>query len=328
PQKEKERARKEKIKLAEQANKEARQEHLKIRQEEVEDLNTELTIKINELQDILEKTFEIDDTISFDILRINEDFPALELPEDLKKEPVITTKEEFLSKIQEPSSMEKLIPGWEKRHQIYVEEQLKRFKEYEEKIESFLNERNKKISVLQQEYLRERESFEKKKQQRNQEVIELENAYKNREPDALSSYCTMVLERSEYPEGFPQEFRVAYLPDPKELVVEYELPRKDIIPSVIEYKYTKTKDIVEGKPRKQSEIKDLYEDVIAAICLRTIHELFESDQGNNIDVVVFNAFVNEIDPATGKDTRPCIISVTTTEDNCVEMNLAKIDKKA
>ncbi len=327
-QKEKERARKEKIKLAEQANKEARQEHLKIRQEEVEDLNTELTIKINELQDILEKTFEIDDTISFDILRINEDFPALELPEDLKKEPVITTKEEFLSKIQEPSSMEKLIPGWEKRHQIYVEEQLKRFKEYEEKIESFLNERNKKISVLQQEYLRERESFEKKKQQRNQEVIELENAYKNREPDALSSYCTMVLERSEYPEGFPQEFRVAYLPDPKELVVEYELPRKDIIPSVIEYKYTKTKDIVEGKPRKQSEIKDLYQDVISAICLRTIHELFESDQGNNIDVVVFNGFVNEIDPATGKDTRPCIISVRTTKDKFLEINLAKIDKKA
>ncbi|MBL8098908.1 MAG: restriction endonuclease [Anaerolineales bacterium] len=326
--KEKERARKEKIKSAEQANKEARQEHLKIRQEEADDLNIELTVKIKELQGILEETFEVDDTISFDILRINEDFPDFELPEDLKKEPVITTKEEFLSKIQEPSSMEKLIPGWEKRHQLYIEEQLKRFNEYEEKIKVFLEERNKKISTLQQEYSKERESFEKRKQQRNQEVIELENAYTNREPDALSSYCTMVLERSEYPEGFPQEFRVAFLPDPKELVVEYELPSKGIIPSVIEYKYTKTKDIVEGKPRKQSEIKDLYQDVISAVCLRTIHELFESDQGNNIDVIVFNGFVNEIDPATGKDIRPCIISVRTTKDKFLEINLAKIDKKA
>jgi restriction system protein len=31
----------------------------------------------------------------------------------------------------------------------------------------------------------------------------------------------MVLEQSEYPEGFPQNFRLAYVPDAKEMVIEY-----------------------------------------------------------------------------------------------------------
>ncbi len=62
--------------------------------------------------------------------------------------------------------------------------------------------------------------------------------------------------------------------------------------------------------------------------MRTIHELFEADQGNHLDVVVFNGFVNEVDPATGKDIRPCLISIRTTREKFLEINLAKVDKRA
>jgi restriction system protein len=119
----------------------------------------------------------------------------------------------------------------------------------------------------------------------------------------------------------------SYVPEPKELVVEYELPTKDIVPAISEYRYVKTRDSIDEKPRKQAEIKSVYEEVVAAICLRTVHELIEADQGDHLQVVAFNGFVAAVEPATGKDIRPCLISIRTTKEKFLEINLARIDKK-
>ena len=137
----------------------------------------------------------------------------------------------------------------------------------------------------------------------------------------------MVLERSEYPEGFPQNFRLAYVPESKELVIEYELPDTSVIPDVVEYKYIKTKDAIESNLRKAAEIKESYQDIVASVALRTLHEVLEADQGHHLEVVVFNGFVQAIDAATGKDIRPCLVSVRTTRKQFEEINLARIDKR-
>lgn len=78
----------------------------------------------------------------------------------------------------------------------------------------------------------------------------------------------MVLERSSYPEGFPQNFSVAYVSASKQLVIEYELPTPDGVPEIAEYRYNKTRDTIEGKPRKRIEIKSLHADVVAAVVKR------------------------------------------------------------
>jgi len=137
----------------------------------------------------------------------------------------------------------------------------------------------------------------------------------------------MVLERSEYPEGFSKDFRMAYSKESKEMVIEYELPWIDIIPAISEFSYNKTKDSVIGKPRKLNEIKKLYLDVLSAITIRTIHEVFEADQGNYLEIVTFNGFVTTSDPATGKDVHPCLISVRSTKENFNDLDLRRIDKQ-
>jgi restriction system protein len=138
----------------------------------------------------------------------------------------------------------------------------------------------------------------------------------------------MVLERSRYPDGFPQEFRVGFVPEPKELVIDYELPTGKVIPSVLEYRYVKSKDVIEEKARKASELKDLYQDLVAAAALRVIHEVLESDQANMIAVVVFNGFVRTVDPATGKDIKPYLISVRVTKTRFEELDLTRIGKRS
>jgi restriction system protein len=318
----------ESVRLKAQADKEAKQCYLESRVQEAEDSNKQLAERINELAAILERTLQVDDTISFDSLRIHDKFQDFVIPIDLQKVPQPPKSETFLSVVKKPSALEKLIPGTEARYQKAIQQAKESYQAAQKKHEAQLAEREAKIQHLREEYEKGKQAFELKVQQRNQEADEFENAYRNGDPTAIATYCTMVLERSEYPDGFPQEFRVAYVPEPKELVIEYELPNTDIIPTVAEYRYIKSKDTIDKKPRKVAEIKESYQDIVASTCIRTIHEVIEADQGNHILVVAFNGFVQTVDPSTGRDIRPCLISIRTTKERFSEINLSRIDKRA
>ena len=119
------------------------------------------------------------------------------------------------------------------------------------------------LDALRAQHEKSKALFQQKRDQRNAEVAELEQAYVNGDPDAVVAYTNMVLERSEYPDGFPQEFRLAYVPESKQLVIEYELPTVETIPQILEHRYVKAKDEITDKPRKASEIRELYQDIVA-----------------------------------------------------------------
>src|SRR5947207_5624427 len=97
-------------------------------------------------------------------------------------------------------------------------------------------------------------------------------------PAAIVEYSTMVLASSDYPDNFPQHAKLAYVPESKQLVVEYDLPSFEIVPEVAAYKYIKAKDEITTTARPLAPRRALYTSVIAQIALRTVHELFESDR--------------------------------------------------
>ncbi len=166
-------------------------------------------------------------------------------------------------------------------------------------------------------------------QMHNVQVDALNEAYRNADPDAVMSFFSMVLEASRYPdEGFPQKLRVAYVPASRELVIDHELPLVAVVPNVAEHRYVKAKDVVEEKPRKATEIKDAYQDVLAAVTLRTLHEIISADTLGHVAVVVFNGFVNAIDPATGQAIKPYLISLRVTKERFQQITHSRIDKKA
>lgn len=253
-----------------------------------------------------------------------EDVTALLLEGEIKKRQKIERAKSVLNgSLQNKSKVSQLN---KENRQFYVESHLQETEKLNQNLANAISElKNILKNGLNIEHVI---SFESLKTQNEQEVDGFEKAHKNGDTDAVSKYCSMVLEHSEYPEGFPQKFRVAYVPEPKELVVEYELPTKDIVPTVAEYRYIKTRDATDEKLRKPQEIKELYQDIVAALCLRSLHELLVADQGNHIDVIVFNGFVQTVDPTTGKDIRPYLISVRTTKEKFIDINLAKVDKQA
>jgi restriction system protein len=83
------------------------------------------------------------------------------------------------------------------------------------------------------------------------------------DPEAVAEFCTLVLDSSVYPEGFPHQTRAVYRPDPREAVIEWELPPQSVIPLDRDYRYVATRDAIDALPRAEKEIKERYRMVIA-----------------------------------------------------------------
>jgi restriction system protein len=310
------------------AAKEARQRYLEERLQEVEDQNSAIADRMEELHAILEHTLTVDDTISFDSLRIREHAPPFKPPNELTISRPVPSRDAYLSSIKPPTWFEKLIPGAQGKHQRALEEADAKYQAALNSYRTAEDQRKGHLANLEAEYEEARRAFLLKAQQRNAEIDEFEDAYRKGDIQAIIAYNSMVIERSDYPDGFPHEFRVAYSPESKELVVEYELPTIDVVPTAAEYKYVKARDAIEQKTRKQAEVKDLYQDIVAAVTLRTIHEVMEADQGSHLQAVTFNGFIQTVDPTTGRDVRPCLVSVRTTKERFDELDLSRVDKRA
>jgi restriction system protein len=148
------------------------------------------------------------------------------------------------------------------------------------------------------------------------------------DPEAVAEFCTLVLDSSVYPEGFPHQTRAVYRPDPREAVIEWELPPQSVIPLGRDYRYVAARDAIDALPRAEKEIKERYRTVIAQVALRTIHEILVSTSGSVIELVTFYGKVSTTDPATGQPIRPLLLQVSAKREMFSQYNLSDLDPVA
>lgn len=165
-------------------------------------------------------------------------------------------------------------------------------------------------------------------QRRAQEVEALKRDVAVGAPQAMVAYIDLVLNASVYPDGFPQQWRLAYVPESRQLVVEYELPSIGVIPTVKTYRYTKASDSITETARPATQVRAQYASVIAQTALRVVDEVFESDRPGYIESVVLNGMVSTTDPATGRAIHPCLLTLRTTRTTFGELDLANVDPAA
>jgi len=310
------------------AEKASIREHFESRLREAEEANREVTQTLDELSKILAHTLAVEDTIAFDDLRLREPFPPPVIPDELTKPPTAPQKETFIGTVKAPGFLGRLIPGSGARHENELRKANATYAEAVQRHEAVTQSRDVKLRDIHETYEKEQLEHLERVRQRDREVDEFRSAYERGESQAISSYCTMVLERSEHPDGFPQDFLVAYIGDSRELVIEYQMPTVEIIPSVSEFRYVKSRDSIEEKQRRPNQVRELYLDVVASVCLRSIHEVFEADQHSHLASVVFNGFIHGIDPATGRDAHVHFISVRAPRDPFLAINLARVDMES
>ncbi len=145
--------------------------------------------------------------------------------------------------------------------------------------------------------------------------------------EAIVSYCDMVLSNSDYPDFFPKEYEISYSSENKVLIVDYLLPAPEVIPTLVEVKYVAARDEFTEKHMSETQRAKLYDDLIYQAALRTVHELFESDVIKAISTVVFNGYVRSLNKATGNETTACILSLQTSREEFLAINLLNVEPK-
>ncbi len=163
---------------------------------------------------------------------------------------------------------------------------------------------------------------------KQRETARLKAEYESLLPEAVVDYCKRVLSLSDFPDDSRRKLNLEYVPATKILIVDYLLPAPDDLPRVKELKYVKSRDEEVEVYFSEKEFNEIHDDVLYQICLRSLYELFETDDANALSAVVYNGWIESVDKATGNDTKACVMSVHAKKEEFQKINLARVDPKA
>ena len=187
---------------------------------------------------------------------------------------------------------------------------------------------DKELSKQKKSYEKEKKEFLLEQDKYNETVKANKSKYENGDIEQIELYFTYVLDHSIYPNDFIKDFELQYLKDRKLLIISYYLPNEDLVPRVIQHKYVSSRNEIDEIKLPDKKFESFYNNVIYMCCLRTIKEIFESDDNNNINSIVYNGWLKYIDKSTGKDAESCILTVEVDKEKFNDINLENVDYKS
>jgi len=227
-----------------------------------------------------------------------------------------------------PTGLQKLLPGAKEK---YAQEVAKAQETYRVHVAIHAAREQERLRRLAEARAAFEQQVLRQYQQVREQYAEIDAFQRDLDahsPAAIVNYFTLVFGASSYPDDFPQHAKVAYVPESKQLVVEYDLPTFDVIPEINVYKYVKAKDEITTTPRPMAQRKLLYMALVAQVTLRTLYEIFDADRKGYIETLVFNGYVESIDKGTGRSVRTCLITVRTSRETFMALDLSKVDPQA
>lgn len=302
---------------------------------------------IDSANSILEWTLSVDDTVRWLDLQRHEPFvfqsngdvtgirfdkpdnrPMGTVQATHKQKPCLTDPEIRPRKLL----LDKLVPFLGKKRDTEAEERLSDALAYWRSAEKEANqveaERKSCLDSLILEYDASLKSYEKRCDDQDARVDDLRSRWLEGSPDAVEQHAELVLNASEYPDWIEPDFSVAFDDQGKIIVVDYELPPMDVVPTLTEVKYVAARDEYKEKHITNAQLKKLYDSVLYQIALRTLHELFEADKAANLKLIVLNGWVTRVNPGTGNKERKCILSVQSSGEQFASLDLAQVEPKA
>ncbi len=305
--------------------KERQRLYLETRNAEVALLNADLQDDVAGLSGILLDTLDVDDFLDFERLKEAVPRPIFN-PGPLAQSLQPPDPANFLP--PPPRGLQKMMPGSNARYQANVEVGRQQYEAAQTQYQKATLEQQRQLQAARAAHAAQVAEIDARLARQHAEVEAFKVAFNAGRPDAVTQYFALVLEASRYPKEFPQRFRLAYIPESRQLVVQYQLPTFDRVPTVAEYRYVKTGDKVTEKNRPVRERQELYKSVAAQVTVRTLHELFEADRDELVETIIFNGHVDTVNAATGKAQNPCLVSVMTTRESFLDRDLRQVDALA
>ena len=306
------------------SEKERKRLYLEDRKTEVASMVSELRVRMEELDLVLVAGIRPYPAVTFTSLKRSPAFPAFNAG-GLERAIPQPRWEQFAP--PSPSGLARLFGG-SGRHERQEASARAAYEQACAQHAASDTDRRRLLAERRREYERQAAAEADAAAEHNAEVDQFERDFRARDPEAVAQFCTLTLDSSVYPEGFAHRTRVLYRPEPKEVIVEFELPPQSVIPTERDYKYVMARDEITTVDRPVKEIKDRYARLIAQVALRTIHEIFACDQAGIATVVTFNGHVSTKDIATGQPIRPCLVSVSAAREAFASFVLADLDPVA
>jgi restriction system protein len=303
--------------------KEQKRLYVEQRTHEAEQMTRETTERVDELERILKASLSNDPSFDIETLK-QQPSPIPFEPGDLAV-PIEPPIHEPLPPL---SALQRLLPGARTKHAQAAAEAETRYAQELAQAVRAEHDRQRALAGAERDHEARVRTETKRVRVQNDEVDAFAVGYAARDTDAVVTYSSMVLSASGYPDGFPQQHKVAYVPESRQLVVEMDLPTFEVVPDVVEYRYVKAKDEITAKARPATQCRALYSNLVAQLTLRSVYELLRADRAGCVESIVFNGHVDTIDPRTGQPTHPCLITLRATRDLFETLDLARVEPGA
>lgn len=160
----------------------------------------------------------------------------------------------------------------------------------------------------------------------NAGVAEMAAGLRGGDPDAAVEYFSAALYASTaWPEGLPRQVSAAYDSGARQLVLNWELPRYDIVPETKIVRYMPGADQDKETPRPVTQRRSLYRDVLAQCLLLVLHDLFAADEFGALESIALNGFVDDHDPATGRQAHMFLATVMVARPTFEGLRLEQVN---
>jgi restriction system protein len=305
-----------KLKAAAASDREHHRLYGEARAAEIAAMNAELQHKVEQLETLLSEGLRSHPALNFDSFKQNPAAADAPYRQSERPEPV---PDRLAYQPDAPTGLGKLFS--KARYQQAVNDADATFARDFEEYQS-------RESQRLQQYQQAKTAFEAAVAHQHDEVDIFATAYRTGDPQAVVAYCELVLGARQYPDAIVPAFKLAFVPESRQLVIEYELPIAAVVPAVRTYRYVKTSDTVTETARPIAQVRTLYASVVAQLTLRTVGELFVADTAGHVDAIVFNGVVDTIDPSSGLPIRPCLITLRATKETFQRLDLSQVEPLA
>ncbi|MET8057551.1 restriction endonuclease [Streptomyces microflavus] len=160
----------------------------------------------------------------------------------------------------------------------------------------------------------------------NAAIVAMTTGLRNGDPEAAVEYFSAALYSSTgWPEGLPRQVSAAYDAGARQLVLNWELPRYDVVPEAKSARYMINADQVKDSPRPVTQRRTLYRDVLAQCLLLVLRDLFAADEFGALESVALNGFVDDHDPTTGRRAPMFLGTVMASRSTFAALHLEQVN---
>lgn len=283
-----------------------------------------------ELQSLLKHIQEEPIRFNYDDLKQYEKFSEIE------------PSEPFYIPLPQEINSEDFNPKFSIFDKIFISQKNKKIKLASELLQNALRERenqvddiNKKNLLCKENYENEhnqwvenKEKFEKSQNDFNSKISEREENFHKNERKEIEFYFKQIIKNIRIPNELLLNFELSYDSKSKILIINYDLPEKEIISNIKTIKYIATRKEFTETFLKDTEVNSIYNEIIYQLSLRISNDIYISDIYNQIDSIVFNGIYFGINKSTGIEEEKCILSLQTSKNDFLKINLKQVDAKS